>query len=106
MTLAVTGSRSFTHYASFCVEMDRLAQHDFTFTHLISGGALGTDRLAERYAVERKLALTVLKPNWRLYGRKAGHGHGYVDSRILHGSKDRDARLCQGPKIPGVWECF
>jgi len=42
------------------------------FTTVLSGGAIGVDRAAERAAKERGLELQVLLPDWARYGRAAG----------------------------------
>jgi hypothetical protein len=40
-------------------------------SEIISGGAPGVDRLAEQYAQEENLRLTVLRPDYRLFDRTA-----------------------------------
>jgi hypothetical protein len=73
MTLAVVGSRSFLDYKKLCDELNLLKTNgDFNFNHIVSGGAKGADSLAEKYAKENGIRLTVLKPNWNKYGKKAG----------------------------------
>lgn len=39
---------------------------------IVSGGAKGTDSLAEIYAEKYQLPLVVFKPDWQEYGRGAG----------------------------------
>jgi predicted Rossmann fold nucleotide-binding protein DprA/Smf involved in DNA uptake len=58
MRLGVVGSRKWTDYALMCQVLDEIAP-----TVIVSGGARGADRLAERYASERGLSLRVFKPN-------------------------------------------
>lgn len=41
-------------------------------TEIISGGARGVDRLGEKFAKIGNIKLTVIKPNWKKYGKKAG----------------------------------
>jgi hypothetical protein len=40
-------------------------------SEIISGGAPGVDMLAERYAKEENLRMTVLRPDYRLFDRTA-----------------------------------
>ena len=40
-------------------------------TEIISGGAIGIDKCAEKYAKENNLKMTVIKPNYKEYGRRA-----------------------------------
>jgi hypothetical protein len=67
--LAVVGSRTFTDYAQFCSELDKLKNCEFDFSSLVSGGANGADKMAERYARERGIPIKILKPNWYPNGR-------------------------------------
>ena len=64
MKLLIAGSRSvtdfdFTPYVSTDTDL------------IISGGARGIDRIAERYADEKGISKLVLRPNYRLYGKAA-----------------------------------
>jgi hypothetical protein len=68
--LAVVGSRSFRNYPLLKKTLDRLRQR-YEVKAVISGGAQGADKLAERYARECGLDLQVLKPDWSK-GRGAG----------------------------------
>ena len=67
MKLAIVGSRSLSGrcYETICehVPMD--------CTEIISGGAYGVDREAERYARENKLKMTVIRPDYTTYDRTA-----------------------------------
>ena len=65
--LAIVGSRSFADYQrlkSIAAEFDPSA--------IVSGGARGTDLLAQSYAYEAGLQLIVFAPEWQRYGRAAG----------------------------------
>ncbi len=64
MRLAVVGSRSIREY-------DLAPLIPEGVTEIISGGAAGVDKLAERYAGEHALKLTVFLPQYGLYGRRA-----------------------------------
>src|SRR5688572_22124212 len=69
MKLAIVGSRSFNNYALlFCTISANYADT----AEIISGGAYGADKLAERYACEHSIKLMIILPNWQEYGRAAG----------------------------------
>ena len=63
MKIAVIGSRNVTvtdigRYISDCEE-------------IVSGGAIGVDSCAAKYAEENRIKLTVFLPQYKLYGRAA-----------------------------------
>ena len=70
MRLAVVGSRNFTDYETAKVILDEL-QKDIGFTRIISGGADGADSLAEKYAWENNIDISIFVPDWSI-GRQAG----------------------------------
>ncbi len=67
MKVAITGSRQFKNYELFKKIME---QYAIDATHIISGGAKGADQLAERYAKENGLLLTVIRPDYQSYSSK------------------------------------
>lgn len=67
MKTAIIGSRTFTDYSFLCKKLE-----DFNITEVISGGAKGADTLAEAYAVQFEIPLTVILPNWNKFGKSAG----------------------------------
>ena len=67
ISLAIVGSRGFTNYPLLCRTMKDLCKTHKIGT-IISGGASGADRLAERYANEFQVPIIVLKPVWRKNG--------------------------------------
>ena len=69
MKLAVIGSRSFDNFELLNKEIQTLGPE---ITEIISGGANGADLLAEKWAIENQIKLTIIKPNWSLYGKGAG----------------------------------
>ena len=71
MKLAIIGSRTFNDYELLKDEVDKLLEK-YNITEIISGGARGADSLAERYAEEKKLKLTVFPAQWHKYGKSAG----------------------------------
>lgn len=73
MKLAVIGSRQFTDYAFLAATLDglQLAGVLPPIYTIVSGGALGTDKMAARYSRERGLPLLEFIPDYATYGRKA-----------------------------------
>jgi hypothetical protein len=67
MKTAVVGSRDFYNYPDLFLELEK---HDIT--EIVSGGARGADQLAQQYAAERLIPMTVFLPDWDRYGKAAG----------------------------------
>lgn len=77
MSIAVSGSRSFKNYKKFKEEfkksLDLLSKKkNFKMKEIVTGGAKGTDQLAEKYAKENHIEVIILKPEWKIHGRYAG----------------------------------
>ena len=72
MKAAIIGSRSFDNYQ---LMKDSLSKHNIT--EIISGGASGADSLAEKYALEKDIPLTIHFPNWKAFGKTAGMVRNY-----------------------------
>lgn len=71
MKLAIVGSRTFTNYE--LLHKIILANYKIKdIGEIISGGAIGSDTLAERFAKQYSIKITVLKPDWKKFGRGAG----------------------------------
>lgn len=66
INLAIVGSRTFTDY-------ELLKQHidPANIAAIVSGGAIGADTLAERFAVEHQLQMIIFKPDYAKHGRAA-----------------------------------
>ena len=69
MKTAIIGTRTFENYDQLCQIIGNLENKP---TEIISGGASGADGLAERYAKENDLPLTIHLPNWKDHGKAAG----------------------------------
>jgi predicted Rossmann fold nucleotide-binding protein DprA/Smf involved in DNA uptake len=69
MKTAVVGTRTFDDYQALKKTLDNLKNKP---TEIISGGARGADALAERYAMEYNLPMTIIEANWNLHGKSAG----------------------------------
>ena len=69
MKLLICGSRTITDYNLL---LEALRESGYEPTSLISGGSRGVDTLAERYAEEAGLPITVVRPDYAKYkGRRA-----------------------------------
>lgn len=68
MILAIVGSRGFTNYDLLKTELDKIEN----ITEIVSGGAIGADKLAEKYAKEKNLKTTIILPEWNKHGKAAG----------------------------------
>jgi len=69
----IVGYRNFDDYLLFNQHIAKLMNdHDFTISHIISGGANGADALAERYAHDNAIPLCVHPADWQKYGKRAG----------------------------------
>lgn len=75
----IVGSRGYTDYASFRAKCDALLAGK-TDIEIVSGGASGTDAMAERYARELGYSLQIFSAEWSRYGKRAG----YVRNREMH----------------------
>ena len=68
MKLAVVGTRTFNNYWLLKEELNK---YD-SITEIISGGAKGADKLAEKYAKEYNISTKIFKASWDKYGKSAG----------------------------------
>jgi hypothetical protein len=66
MKTAVIGSRGFNDYVLLKQTLDACF-----ISEIISGGAIGADQMAERYAEEKGIATLIFKPNYAAFGRRA-----------------------------------
>ena len=67
MKVAIVGSRTFNDYTLLNSILDKI-----DINLIISGGARGADKLAERYALEKKIETKILYPEWNKFGKGAG----------------------------------
>jgi hypothetical protein len=66
----VCGSRSFDNYPLMKSILDKHYKDGYIL--IVSGGAEGADKLAERYAKENGLEMKIFEAEWHIYGKKAG----------------------------------
>jgi hypothetical protein len=76
MKLAIVGSREFTDYN--LLEKTILQKYN-NIEAIVSGGAIGTDKLAERFANKHGIPTIIHKPDWKTYGKSAG----YIRNKLI-----------------------
>ncbi len=83
MKLIIAGGRNFNDYELLELEVILfLSDYNATKTiedstlisvdYIISGGAMGADKLGERFAKEWSLPLVIKKADWNTHGKSAG----------------------------------
>lgn len=72
MNIGVVGSRTFNNYELLRDNLCYYLYHHEGKHTIVSGGAIGADSLAERFADEFNLEKLIFKPKWDLYGKSAG----------------------------------
>ena len=73
MRIVIGGCRYYEDYRGFCDFVERCIENEEKAEIVIlSGHCAGVDLMAERYAIERGLALEIVPANWAKYGRAAG----------------------------------
>lgn len=71
--IAIVGSRNFDNYEFFKDFINEyLDENPDVAVHFVSGGAVGTDSMAEKYAQEERIPIQIFYPDWETYGRRAG----------------------------------
>jgi hypothetical protein len=85
MRILIAGSRTYNDYNNFCDIMDFIIK-EYTNGNIeiVSGGAKGADTLAEKYAKEKQLPITIFPAKWEEYGKSAGfirnvEMHNYIN---------------------------
>lgn len=66
--IGVVGSREFKNYRQICDYLDKISRLGDT---IVSGGAVGVDSMAQRYAKEHGLRILIIYPDYAHYGRGA-----------------------------------
>ena len=73
--ILICGGRHFDEYGAFSETvnsvLNELGIHQDQI-ELVSGGCEGTDKMAERYAEENGIPISVFTADWKRYGRAAG----------------------------------
>ncbi len=74
MKVIVAGSRGIQLYQTVADAVaDALDCVGFVITEVVSGTALGVDRLGERWAIEHGIPIKRFPANWDRYGKSAGY---------------------------------
>ena len=71
MNICINGSRTFKDYNKLEEELNKLIPNKDNIQFIL-GGASGADSLAEQYAIKHNIPYKLFKPDWNLYGKKAG----------------------------------
>jgi len=71
MRVIIAGGRSFKDYNRLCDVCDYMLQNQ-TDIEIVSGTAMGADKLGERYAQERGYKIARFPAEWDKHGRAAG----------------------------------
>jgi hypothetical protein len=69
--LAVVGSRSFNSFNILEYYINELRKEYPDINLIISGGALGADKLGEHYAEKYNIDIQIYKPDWKTHGKVA-----------------------------------
>ena len=72
MKAVVAGGRDFKDYRLLKETLDRFQQEYGNITEVVSGGAIGSDKLGEQYANENNIPIKRFVPDWNGLGKKAG----------------------------------
>ena len=73
MKVIVAGGRDFKDYYLLKETLDNFQQEYGNITEVVSGTALGVDKLGEKYANENNIPIKRFVPDWEGLGKKAGH---------------------------------
>jgi len=66
MRVAIIGSRLFNDYEYLKNKVNETLQNNnITITEIVSGGAIGVDKMAERYADEHQIKKSILRPDYK-----------------------------------------
>jgi len=86
--IAVIGSRDFEDYSVLSFILNKLFSK-YEYIKIISGGARGADKLAEKYAKEHNIPIKVFKPEWN--DKETGEfikGAGFIRNKEIWDNSD------------------
>src|SRR3990167_8364678 len=72
INLAIVGYRNYNNYPEFKSYIAKFIEKYGKIDKIISGGAKGTDSMAEIYANEHKIPFVCYPADWSKYGKRAG----------------------------------
>ena len=70
ISLAIIEGRDYTNYTNFKIVVDDYIKEIGTPSKIISGEAIGVDTMAEKYANEHNIPITVFTPDWNKFGKQ------------------------------------
>ena len=73
--IAIVGSREFKSWEQLKLQVDKFYQEGDS---IVSGGAVGADSMAQRYAKEKGCNILIVYPNWRM-----GKGAGFIRNKVI-----------------------
>ncbi len=72
MRIAIIGSRHLDYKKHFDFVLEKLNENvPVNATEIVSGGAVGIDSIAERFAAEKGIKTKIFLPDYDAYGKKA-----------------------------------
>lgn len=72
MKIGIVGGRDFKDYKFLKNYLQQfIVENEVNLSSVISGGAVGTDTLAEKFAAEMEVEIIIFKPDFAKYGRAA-----------------------------------
>ena len=89
----IAGSREFYDYELLKKAADKCIGDDATDVEVISGTAMGADRLGEQYAEERGFKVMRFPALWNKYGKSAGFIRNTQMAKYATANKDDDSVL-------------
>lgn len=85
MKVIIAGSRNIDDYK---LVVDTIIKSGYTITEVVSGAAIGVDRLGERWAIANGVPVKQMPADWHTYGKTAGPHRNramaeYADAAII-----------------------
>lgn len=71
MNIGIVGGRDFNDYDLLKKTLNAYIENKIFLSAIVSGGAKGTDTLAEKYASELDVEMIIFRPNYQKFGRLA-----------------------------------
>jgi predicted Rossmann fold nucleotide-binding protein DprA/Smf involved in DNA uptake len=99
MRVAIVGSRGFSYGALIDRVVERLVELHGSDLVIVSGHAVGADRLAEESAARHGVRTAVFHPDWQQFGRSAGFRRNAL---IVEHSDVVFAFFAPGPRSNGT----
>ena len=71
--VAIVGSRDFNDFDLLKDKINPIfLKLEWQIDSIVSGGARGTDSMAEKYAKDNKISTIIYRPDWEKHGNSAG----------------------------------